>query len=248
MLLQISTALSILEGSSINFKTRFAALLFSSAKERMRILFTVVNAVSAEEKYADNARRFSCLGYAGVSAKQGKITRNDIQDPTYSRHVAIGFNYRMSELQAAVALAQLERIDELVGNRIEVAKIFDEAIEGTDLLRRQHEPEDVSNSYWSYSLVLNTDHPEKDWYIFRDLFQKNGGDGYYAAWKLSYNEPLFQNIVQGMDGIWQKYDSLLCPVSEYLQPRMIQLKTNYWNLDEAKEQAAILKKTIKEFK
>ena len=54
MLLQISTALSILEGSSINFKTRFAALLFSSAKERMRILFTVVNAVSAEEKYADN--------------------------------------------------------------------------------------------------------------------------------------------------------------------------------------------------
>ena len=54
MLLQISTALSILEGYSINFKTRFAALLFSSAKERMRILFTVVNAVSAEEKYADN--------------------------------------------------------------------------------------------------------------------------------------------------------------------------------------------------
>ena len=133
-------------------------------------------------------------------------------------------------------------------NEENLSKIFDEAIEGTDLLRRQHEPEDVSNSYWSYSLVLNTDHPEKDWYIFRDLFQKNGGDGYYAAWKLSYNEPLFQNIVQGMDGIWQKYDSLLCPVSEYLQPRMIQLKTNYWNLDEAKEQAAILKKTIKEFK
>ena len=26
------------------------------------------------EEYADNARRFSCLGYAGVSAKQGKIT------------------------------------------------------------------------------------------------------------------------------------------------------------------------------
>lgn len=201
-----------------------------------------------DEKYADNARRFSCLGYAGVSAKQGKITRNDIQDPTYSRHVAIGFNYRMSELQAAVALAQLERIDELVGNRIEVAKIFDEAIEDTDLLQKQFEPEEVSNSYWSYSLVLKTDQPETDWYKFRDLFQKNGGDGYYAAWKLSYNEPLFQNIVQHMDGVWQKYDSRLCPVSEFLQPRMIQLKTNYWNLNDAEQQAAILKKTIQEFK
>lgn len=201
-----------------------------------------------DETYADNARRFSCLGYAGVSAKQGKITRNDIQDPTYSRHVAIGFNYRMSELQAAVALAQLERIEELVGNRIEVAKIFDEAISGSDLLKKQFEPAGVLNSYWSYSLVLNTDRPETDWYRFRDLFQKNGGDGYYAAWKLSYNEPLFQGIVQQMAGVWQKYNSHLCPVSEYLQPRMIQLKTNYWNLDEAEKQAAILKKTIKEFK
>lgn len=200
------------------------------------------------ETYADNARRFSCLGYAGVSAKQGKITRNDIQDPTYSRHIAIGFNYRMSELQSAVALAQLERIEELVGNRLEVAKIFDEAISGTNLLTKQLEPEDVENSYWSYSLVLNTESPEIDWYKFRDLFQKNGGDGYYAAWKLSYNEPLFQNIIQHMDGVWQNYNYHLCPVSEYLQPRMIQLKTNYWNLNEAKEQADILKKTIEMFK
>lgn len=200
------------------------------------------------ETYADKARRFSCLGYAGVSAKQGKITRNDIQDPTYSRHIAIGFNYRMSELQSAVALAQLERIEELVGNRLEVAKIFDEAISGTNLLTKQLEPEGVENSYWSYSLVLNTESPEIEWYKFRDLFQKNGGDGYYAAWKLSYNEPLFQNIIQQMDGVWQNYNFHLCPVSEYLQPRMIQLKTNYWNLDEAKEQAAILKKTIEMFK
>lgn len=50
---------AFLEGSSINFKTRFAALLFSSAKERMRILFTVVKAVSAEEKYADNMSKYN---------------------------------------------------------------------------------------------------------------------------------------------------------------------------------------------
>lgn len=203
--------------------------------------------ITNNEEYADNARRFSCLGYAGVSAKQGKITRNDIQDPKYSRHVAIGFNYRMSELQAAVALAQLERIEELVNNRLEVAKIFDEAIAGNKLLKRQIEPDGVINSYWSYSLVLNTDCPETDWYKFRNLFQKNGGDGYYAAWKLSYNEPLFQNIIQKMPGVWQKYNDELCPVSEYLQPRMIQLKTNYWDLNEAKEQAIILEKTISEF-
>ena len=200
-----------------------------------------------KEELADNARRFNCLGYAGVNARQGKITRNDIQDPQYSRHISLGFNYRMSELQAACALGQLERVDELVSNRIKVAKIFDEVIKDQNLLKRQAEPEGYVNSYWSYSMVLNTDCPEKYWYAFRELFQLNGGDGYYAAWKLSYNEPLFQNQIQHMPGVWQKYDANLCPNAEYLQKRMIQLKTNYWNLDEARQQAEILHKTIEQF-
>jgi perosamine synthetase len=203
--------------------------------------------ITNNEELANNARRFSSLGYAGVSAKQGKITRNDIQDPNYSRHISLGFNYRMSELQAAIALGQLERADELVDVRIQVANYYDEAIKGFDLLFRQFEPVEYKNTYWSYSLVLKTDNPSKDWYRFRDLFKKNGGDGYYAAWKLSYMEPLFLNIVQNFQGIKQRYRPGLCPVAEYLQPRMIQLKTNYWNLNEATKQAEILNKTLKQF-
>ena len=153
----------------------------------------------------------------------------------------------MSELQAACALGQLERASELVENRITVAKIFDEAIKNQDIVKSQYVPEGCKNSYWTYCLVLKTDNPESDWYRFRDMFQNNGGDGYYAAWKLSYNEPAFQNILQPMRGIWQKYNEKLCPNSEYLQKRMIQLKTNYWDLDEAEKQAEILKKTIVEF-
>lgn len=196
---------------------------------------------------ADKARQFNCLGYAGVSAEQGKITKNDIQDPQYSRHVSFGYNYRMSELQAACALGQLERAEELVQKRIEVANIFDEAIENQNVLKRQVEPQGYKNSYWAYCLVLDTDNPSKDWYTFRDLFQKNGGNGYYAAWKLSYNEPAYQNDLQKRPGVWQKYDENCCPNAEYLQKRLIQMKTNYWDIEEAKEQANILKKTINEY-
>lgn len=203
--------------------------------------------VTNNEDYANNARRFSSLGYAGVSAKQGKITRDDIQDPYYSRHVSLGFNYRMSELCAAVTLGQLERAQGLVNVRIKTAEFYDEAIKGSSLVTLQHTPEYCINSYWSYSLVLNTDRPETDWYRFRSLYKENGGDGYYAAWKLSYFELLFLQQVQNMEGIWQRYENGLCPNAEYLQPRMIQLKTNYWNLDEAKQQAEILYKTIDQF-
>lgn len=203
--------------------------------------------VTDNEELADKARRLNCLGYAGVSAKKGKITRNDIQDPNYSRHVSFGYNYRMSELQAACACAQLERAGELVEQRVKVAALFDEALQGQTLLRRQAVPEDCTNSWWTYCLVLDTDNPDVDWYRFRDLFQKNGGDGYYAAWKLSYNEPAYQDILQHQPGVWQRFDKDLCPNAEYLQKRLIQLKTNYWDLDEARRQAEILRKTIEDY-
>ena len=199
------------------------------------------------EELADKARKFSSLGYAGVSAKQGKITRNDIQDPNYSRHVSLGFNYRLSEGNAAIVLGQLERANELIDQRIQVANILNKGIEDSKIAICQVEPEGYINSYWAFSWYLNTENPGVDWYKFRDIFQKNGGDGFYAAWKLSYFEPLFLNIIQNMKGVTQKYENGLCPVAEYLQPRMVQMKTNYWNLEEAKCQAEILNKSLKEF-
>ncbi|MFA5412020.1 MAG: DegT/DnrJ/EryC1/StrS family aminotransferase [Candidatus Micrarchaeia archaeon] len=201
------------------------------------------------EEFADKARKFGSLGYAGVSAKKGKITKNDIQDPKYSRHVTLGFNYRMSEVAAAVALGQLERLNELVGQRIKVAEMFADALEGSeDVLLPQAEPAGYKNSFWAYSTVLQTERPETDWYKFREIFQKNGGDGYYSAWKLTYQEPLFTDGIQKQKGIWQKYSPGLCPDAEYLQLRMLQFKTNYWELEEAGKQAEILRKSVKEFR
>ena len=203
--------------------------------------------ITNDDSLADKARKFNSLGYAGVSAKQGKITRDDIQNPNYSRHVSFGFNYRMSELQAAIALGQLERANDLVNIRIKVAELFDKAIAGSRFLKRQSIPDGYVNSFWSYSMILDTDNPAVDWYRFRKIFQQNGGDGYYAAWKLSYMEPLFQNDIQRLPNVWQEYKPGLCPNAEYVQPRMIQMKTNYWDLSEAEKQAEILQKTIVQF-
>ena len=125
--------------------------------------------ITNNEELADKARRLNCLGYAGVSGKQGKITRNDIQDPNYSRHVSFGYNYRMSELQAACALGQLERAKDLTEQRIRVAEIFDKAVEGQTLLKKQAAAEGYKNSYWTYCLVLDTEDPDRDWYRFRDI-------------------------------------------------------------------------------
>jgi perosamine synthetase len=203
--------------------------------------------VCQNERLADAARRFSSLGYAGVAARQGKISRNDVQDPRYARHVCFGWNYRMSELQAAVALGQLERAETLVKVRTNAARILEEAVSQADWLIPQRVPEGCTHTYWSYSVLMDVKHPEKQWYQFRDLFARNGGDGIYAAWKLTYQEPFFRNEVQSWPGVRQNYCPGLCPQAEYLQKRMLQFKTNYWNLKEAEKQAEILTKTIKDF-
>jgi len=199
------------------------------------------------EEHANKARRIANLGYSTVGAKQGAIRKDDIQSPNFSRHVCLGYNYRMSEINAAVALAQLERLNELVDARVKVGKLFKKVVSEFPYLRPQAEPDGYKNTYWSFSVVLETEKPELDWFDFRKLYQSNGGDNYYAAWKLSYMEPYFQNDVQNMKGVSQEYKTGLCQVAERLQLRMLQFKTNYWDYHLAERQAEILHKTAREF-
>jgi perosamine synthetase len=200
---------------------------------------------------AEGIRKVQSLGYAGVGASKAKITKRDIQDPAYARHVMLGWNYRMAELCAAVALAQLENIDALVARRVESAKLFTEAVDGHDWLIPQNVGREYSHSYWTWAAYLN--HPNVTWYQFRDRFLELGGDGIYSAWKLAYLEPMFQNLsLLGReqfisDANKRSYRIGLCPTAEMLQARMLQFKTNYWNRADAVKQAEILRATVQSF-
>ena len=120
------------------------------------------------------------------------------------------------------------------------------------MVHSQKTPHDCLNSYWTW--VCKIDRNDISWEEIRDLYIKNGGDGVYAAWMLTYLEPMFSELkLLGRekfisDRNLQSYRLGLCPNAEYLQPRLMQFKTNYWNLDDAKKQADILFKTLSELK
>jgi hypothetical protein len=80
----------------------------------------------------------------------------------------------------------------LIAVRLRAAREFDRVFRGNPLFRVQRTLEDCTSTYWAYAVVLETDQLE-DWYLFRDLFMEAGGKMLYAAWKLTYNETLFQN-------------------------------------------------------
>ncbi len=203
-----------------------------------------------QEDLANRIRRVNSLGYAGVGASKAKISKLDIQSPDYDRHVSMGWNYRMPELCCAVALARVERIDELVQKRVNAALKFKEAVDNSEILVGQYTPDYCTNSYWTYVAKLDEG---INWYEFRKKFLDLGGHGFYSAWKLSYQEPMFkdrnllnreQNLTRNSE---ENYQEGSCPIAENLQTRLVQFKTNYWNEGEADSQAEILIRTLNYF-
>lgn len=208
--------------------------------------------LTEDRNLAENIRKVQSLGYAGVGATKAKITKKDIQDPNYSRHVTMGWNYRMPELCCAVALAQTENIDTLVQRRIDVANIFNEATrEFHDWFIPQKTGSEYLNSYWTW--VCRNEHPSVSWYMLRDAFLENGGHGVYAAWKITYLEPMFNKLtLLGRERFISPeniamYKEGLCPIAEHLQKCLMQFKTNYWDIAQAYKQAEVLHKTLKKF-
>lgn len=69
-------------------------------------------------------------------------------------HKDVGFNYRMSNLHAAVGLAQLERIDEYVGIRIRNAYSYNSWLRDVEGITLPPEEPWAKNVYWMYSVLV----------------------------------------------------------------------------------------------
>ena len=213
--------------------------------------------VTNDEAFAEKVRKVAGLGYKTLTASQAlrTVLPTDFQNPNYKRHDTLGWNYRMTEICAAVGLAQLERVDELVKRRQYIATLFNKAVEGCKWMIPQQSPEGVINTYWTYAVKYEG---EKElgvsWKEFYDLYLKNGGDGFYGALSLQYLEPAIKNkewlgtYLPEINLYKDKFNFKegLCPIAEELQPKIMQFKTNYRNLDIAEEKTRILKDTIKQ--
>lgn len=67
----------------------------------------------------------------------------------------VGFKYKMSGLQAAFGLAQLERVEELIQRKRDIFRWYSERLAGTPGLSMNVEPEGTLNTYWMVTIVLD---------------------------------------------------------------------------------------------
>ena len=199
---------------------------------------------TSNPKFAKNMRKFAGIGYANLSADSNRsvIKSKNFQNPNYKRHDTIGLNYRMNQISAAVGLAQLKRSKFLVNRRIKVAKIFLNQISDCKWLIPQKANFDYKHSFYSLALKIEKlDDINISWNKLYNTYKKFGGDGFYAAWVCPFQEPAIFKFLKLKKTKKSKY---YCPNSIKLQKKIILIKTNYRNLDQAKYQAKIFKKTI----
>jgi perosamine synthetase len=68
-------------------------------------------------------------------------------------HDRLGFNYRMTNIEAAIGLAQIERLDDVLARKRQVASLYRERLRSLPVTF-QHVPENVVSSEWLFSLLL----------------------------------------------------------------------------------------------
>ena len=214
--------------------------------------------ICSDERLALAARKAATSGFKDLTVKPGSnVVSEQLRcQPDYQRHDRLGWNQRLPEIAAAVALAELERIEELAEMRTYCGPALRHGREADcGWLVPQKTPEGYVNAYWTYTVRITRD--DIVWSDLLATFVELGGDGFYGAYQPAHLEPVFANLNAAVDenpsryphfaGRLPRYERGACPVWEKIQPRIMMLKTNYFDTREADRQAEILARTIKRF-
>lgn len=108
-------------------------------------------------------------------------------------HRYIGFNYRMTDIQAAVAYAQFENIDKKVKRRQEVATYYQELLKDVKEVSFVTNPPWGKSTFWMFGILVNESFGRSREEIMELLAQKGiGTDIFYLSMSL---QPIFNNGV-----------------------------------------------------
>lgn len=152
-------------------------ILGLALKYNLYIVEDAAEAIGAEY----HNRRAGGLGTAGcfsfyinktvTTGEGGMITTNDDGLASKARllrgyatiperrftHEYIGFNYRMTNMQAAIGVAQMDKINEFVERKRWIARMYNERLGDIGGLSLPREAGKVKNAYWVYGLLVEDD-------------------------------------------------------------------------------------------
>jgi perosamine synthetase len=135
------------------------------------------------------------------------LTTQARKDPFEYDHDEIGYNYRLNNIQAAMGVAQMEKIEEFVQTKRENAELYKGLladIEGLELLK---ENEWVKSNYWLFTIKIPKEHKNP---LIKHLLSKS--IQVRPIWKLISFLPMYSGFqsykIDRADGVYESCISL----------------------------------------
>lgn len=146
-------------------------------------------ALTNSDELADRLRRLRTHGITSDKALMQARPENEIWN---YQQIELGFNYRMTDIQAALGLSQLSRLDDYVARRHEIAKRYDAELAHLPITTPWQSPQTYS-SYHLYPIRINKAQAKKTQRQLYDALWESG-----IAANLHYipvhRQPYYENL------------------------------------------------------
>lgn len=192
-------------------------------------------------KYAGTMGDFGCYSFNGnkiiTTGGGGMIVAKNPEELAHAKHLTtqakadqanfihdeIGFNYRMTNLQAALGLAQLEQLEDFINTKEANYLRYKDAVDKMEGLHVQDFRKGIRSNYWFYSVVFENDETGRDrlieelkenhiqsrpiWGLISDQLPYEGSRTYELEkapwyWKRVVNVPCSTNLTsEGVDRV-----------------------------------------------
>ncbi|MEQ9923865.1 UDP-4-amino-4,6-dideoxy-N-acetyl-beta-L-altrosamine transaminase [Pectobacterium brasiliense] len=102
------------------------------------------------------ADKMALLRSHGITRDPTKMT-HESEGAWYYQQIDLGFNYRMTELQAALGVSQMDRLDEFVAKRHQIAAKYEKLLSNLPVSTPQYRTENSYSGLHLYVIRLNLD-------------------------------------------------------------------------------------------
>ena len=109
-------------------------------------IITTAEGGMALTNHAELANKMALLRSHGITRDQAQMTQ-EADGPWYYQQIDLGFNYRMTELQAALGVSQMQRLDQYVARRHQLAQRYDELLKALPVTTPWQHPDSYSGMH-----------------------------------------------------------------------------------------------------
>ncbi|NLW22611.1 MAG: aminotransferase class V-fold PLP-dependent enzyme, partial [Tissierellia bacterium] len=148
----------------------------------------------------------------GITRDKGILYNKD-EGPWYYEQLELGYNYRITDIQAALGISQLKKIDKFLRRRKEIATKYNEYLKDIDGIILPYQEEFSKSAWHLYVIQLEL---EKFKVGRREIFEALRGEniGVNVHYIPVYYHPYYNRL---------GYEKGLCPNAERLYERIITL-------------------------